>query len=149
MLQKRGKESSGFLRCGSGKVSSYSQSCSKKIMSRSRGQHTQGDSYTHAIPTHFSSQPHVPSSAWPLPHLKFSPPSATANSSPSGSPCAKRLRWAVSRLLHTSSSVYWTNGSRLARRVSENSTGSYRRRVASHKSHGTNVDILYSTFGAG
>ena len=59
-------------------------------------------------------------------NLRFSPPSATGYSNPSGNPWTNLLRWAVSKDLQISSSVVELNGSTLIRRVPENRTGSYK-----------------------
>ena len=57
-------------------------------------------------------------------HLKFSPPSAIVYWSPSLSPETKFFRWLTSNTCHSWSSVYLLKGSKLSRRLPENSTGS-------------------------
>jgi len=57
-------------------------------------------------------------------YLMFSPPSRMVNCSPFSSPVTKFFRWATSSAFHSSSSVWWLNGSRFRRRLPENNTGS-------------------------
>ena len=58
------------------------------------------------------------------PTLRFSPPSATWCSRPSGSEDTNGTRWAWRSVCHRRSSSYEEKGSRLKRRVPENRTGS-------------------------
>lgn len=57
-------------------------------------------------------------------YLRFSPPSAMVCCSPLFKPITNLFRWLTSSTFHSSSSVYLSNGSKLRRRVPENSTGS-------------------------
>ena len=62
-------------------------------------------------------------------YLRFSPPSRIVNCSPFSSPLTKFFKWATSSAFHSSSSVWWLNGSRFRRRLPENNTGSCKDKV--------------------
>lgn len=81
-------------------------------------------------------------------HLRFSPPSLTRCSSPLGRSCTYVFRWASSRAFQTSSSVYWSKGSRFIRRVPVKRTGSCQGQHRVQPCHGHSAGLNVAAVAA-